>query len=310
MRRRLPPLNALRAFEAAARHGGFVPAAEELGVTPAAISHQIKGLEEHLDLQLFVRQRRAVVLTAAGEALLPGLTEAFDQMARAVTTVQRTLGDDRPLVIATSPSFAAKWLMPRLPAFLERHRDSAVRVETEAVPGDLRSGDVDLAIRCDTGDGEAAEGLDGERLFADRVFPVCAPVLRLAVRTPTNLTTQTLIHDQPESEGLGVGWAGWLHAAGAPTLVPRGELRVSHATLALDAAARGQGVALGRGALVAPELKAGSLVRPFELAVENPCAYRLQHPRGRALRALAASFRDWLMEEAARFRAAEPKLVT
>lgn len=318
MKRHLPPLNSLRAFEAAARHGGFVPAAEELGVTPAAVSHQVKGLEEHLGLQLFVRHRRAVALTAAGEALLPGLTESFDQMARAVRQVRRSMGDDRPLVVATSPSFAAKWLMPRLPGFLGSHPGATVRVETEAAPGDLDTADADLAIRCGLPEGDEAKGVDTDRLFADLVFPVCASVLRMAVRTPTNLTTQTLIHDQPVAEdgvpsadghSIGLGWYDWLEAAGAPTLKPRGDLHFSHTTMALDAAVRGQGVALGRGSLVAPELKAGTLVRPFEIAVASPAAYCLVRPRGRALRPAAAAFREWLLAEAHRFRDAETRIV-
>jgi DNA-binding transcriptional LysR family regulator len=313
MRRRLPPLNALRAFEAAARHGGFVAAAEELGVTPAAVSHQVKGLEEHLSLQLFVRHRRAVALTAAGQALLPGLTEALDQMVQAVDRVRRTMSDDRPLVIATSASFAAKWLMPRLPDFLDSHPDCPIRIETEAAASEGGLGDADMAIRCDLGEPAPGAGLDSDRLFADRLFPVCAPILRMAVRTPTNLTTQTLIHDtRAGSPGDGValpGWLDWLTAAGVPTLVPRAELHFGQATLALDAAVKARGVALGRGALVATELKAGLLVRPFEMAIESPAAYRLLCPGGSALRPAALSFRDWLRREAEHFRETAPQIV-
>lgn len=315
MKRRLPPLNALRAFEAAARHGGFVAAANELGVTPAAVSHQIKGLEEALGLQLFERQRRSVTLTPAGQALLPGLTEAFDQMVRTVETVRRRMSEDRPLVVATSPSFAAKWLMPRLPAFLEAHPELTVRVETESAPGDLEAGDADLAVRCCRSDDPALANLRVDRLFADRLFPVCAPVLRMAVRTPTNLTTQVLIHDHAADsgrrspDGVIFGWAEWLEAAGVPTLRPRGDLCFSHVTMALDAAVRGQGVALGRGALVVGELKAGTLVRPFEKTVESAAPYCLLRPSGRSARPAVGLLRDWLMAESARFLEAEKQIV-
>lgn len=315
MKRQLPPLNALRAFEAAARHGGFVPAAGELGVTPAAVSHQIKGLEEALGLQLFIRQRRSVHLTAAGDALLPGLTEAFDRMAGAVRSVQRRMGEDRPLVIVTSPSFAAKWLMPRLPNFLDAHPNLSVRVETEGGSGSLESGDADLAIRCCAPQEPSLRGLERDRLFADRLFPVCAPVLRMAVRTPTNLTTQTLIHDTPVNgdrslrDGRGGGWQEWLDAAGVPTLQPRGDLAFGHATLALDAAVRGQGVALGRGSLVVGELKAGTLVRPFEMAVDSSAAHCLLRPAGKAPRPAVTLFREWVLGEAKSFLDRENRIV-
>lgn len=306
MRRRLPPLNALRAFEAAARHGGFVAAAEELAVTPAAVSHQIKGLEETLGVPLFVRMHRAVELTSAGKALLPGLTDAFDRMARTVEDVVRQMDSSRPLTVSVSPSFAAKWLVPRLERFLARYPDYAVRFHADQRLVNLHAEDVDMAVRltADPGDLEAVP------LFADRVFPVCAPVLRTALSAPANLSRQTLIYDELyEKAARSYGWKDWLSKAGAAGVRPAKEITYSHLTLCLDAAVRGLGVALGRGSLVEAELKAGTLVRPFQTAGESPLRHHLVWLKERPLRPAAEAFRDWIIEEAIAFRKANPALV-
>lgn len=306
MRRRLPPLNALRAFEAAARHGGFVAAAEELAVTPAAVSHQIKGLEEILGVPLFVRMHRAVELTSAGRALLPGLTDAFDRMARTVDDVVRQMDQSRPLTISASPSFAAKWLMPRLERFLARHPDYPVRIDADQRVVNLYAEDVDMAIRLSENPGD----LETIPLFADRLFPVCAPVLRVALTAPSNLSRQTLIYDTLYEKTTGShGWVSWLARAGAAGLRPLKELSYSHSTLCLDAAVRGQGVALGRGSLVEAELKGGALVRPFQVSSESTLRHYLVWARDRPLRPAAEAFRDWLVEEATAFRKSNPQLV-
>lgn len=308
MRRRLPSLNALRAFEAAARHGSFVDAAEELSVTPAAVSHQIKGLEEALGIAMFVRHHRAVELTMAGRRLLPGLSDAFDRIATAVDGVKPAR--ETPVTITVPPSFAAKWLAPRLEGFMAQHPDVPIRVQAEASVVDLDAAEVDLGVR--TLNGSAEEPTDDrcERLFEDWVFPVCGPLLRMVLKAPANLTMQTVIVDElSEARGGDGTWSTWLEAAGAGTLKPARELRFSHSTLALDAASRGQGVALARGSLVLNEVRAGALVRPFETAIPAGKPYYLVRSRTVPLRPTAQLFHDWLLAEAASFRDDNPKLV-
>lgn len=307
MRRRLPPLNALRAFEAAARHGGFVSAAEELAVTPAAISHQIKGLEDTLGVPLFVRMHRAVELTSAGRALLPGLSDAFDRMARSVEDVVRQMDANRPLTVSVSPSFAAKWLVPRLERFLARHPDYAVRFHADQRVVNLYAEDVDMAIRLTADPGD----LEAVTLFTDRIFPVCAPTLRSVLTAPAALSRQTLIYDELyEKTSKSCGWKDWLAKAGASGLRPAKEITYSHLTLCLDAAVRGLGVALGRGSLVEAELKAGTLVRPFQVTGDTPLRHHLVWLKDRPLRPAAEAFRDWVIEEAQAFRKANPSLVS
>lgn len=297
-KRRLPSLNALRAFEAAARAGGFVTAAEELSVTPAAISHQVKGLEDYLGVPLFVRHHRAIELTAAGARLLPGLGEAFDRMSRAVDEIRPA--DARSVTVTVPPSFAAKWLGPRLERFLARHPDISVKLQADSRVLDLAADEADLAVRFSCGPGMVAD-----RMFEDRVFPVCSPILRASVQVPSNLGAQTLIYDDL-FEGLATtmgaaGWDAWLNASGAGGLKSRKVLQYSHTTLVLDAAVRGLGVALGRGSLVATELFAGTLVRPFERSI--PAGMTLQLVRlDRPLRMGAAAFREWFLEEVRIFR--------
>jgi len=298
---RLPSLNALRAFEAAARHGSFVAAAEELEVTPAAISHQIKGLEEHLGLALFTRHRRAVSLTSAGHRLLPGLSDGFARITAAVAAVAPH--GRGPLTVAAVPGFAGRWLAPRLEAFLAAHPDVAVRLEPKGGPIHPGQEAVDLAV-CTAPVGDGAEPL-----FEDWVFPVCAPVLRVALTAPGNLSMQTLLVDRSaEAEGGGA-WAAWLEKAGVPALKPKEWREFTHAAPALDAALRAEGVALARGSMVAAELRAGTLVRPFEMAVPAGAPYVLLRDGKRDLLGGAQAFRDWLKGEAEAFRAAYPKLV-
>lgn len=305
IKRRLPSLNALRAFEAAARTGGFVAAAEELSVTPAAISHQVKGLEDYLGVPLFVRHHRAVELTAAGQRLLPGLNEAFDHMARAVDAARPA--DSRSVTVTVPPSFAAKWLGPRLERFLARHPDVSVKIQADSRVLDLAVEDADLAVRFSTG-----PGLVSDRMFEDKVFPVCSPILRAGLKVPSNLGAQTLIYDELMEGMTGThgiaGWDGWMTAAGVGGLKARNTLYYSHTTLVLDAAVRGLGVALGRGCLIATEIAAGTLVRPFERTIPVGRSYMLVRP-DRPLRAGPAAFREWFLEEVRIFRESNADLV-
>lgn len=327
MKRRLPPLNAVRAFEVAARHGSFVQAAEELAVTPAAVSHQVKSLEDFLGLSLFVRHHRSVDLTPVGQALLPGLSDAFERMGRSIDDVLKQAKGLGPLTVRAPTAFASKWLMPRLERFYQIFPDVAVRLQTDGrlLPeqaqdeADQVEDDVDLVLRCRplvAGRGGVVSsvpgtGWEGVPLFSERLFPVCAPVLRMGLSAPANLTRQTLLTDEGH-EGLGEGssgWAGWLAVAGVTGLKPASLIPFRHYTQSLDAAQRGQGVALGRGALVEAELKSGLLVRPFQITAASGVIYSLDWPRHRLRRPEAVTFCQWLEQEAAAFRLASPQTI-
>jgi LysR family glycine cleavage system transcriptional activator len=293
----LPPLSALRAFEAAARHLSFKKAADELNVTPAAVGHQVKGLEEFLGVRLFRRLNRAVVLTEAGQACLPDLREGFQKLAAAVDRIRE---HDRPSVLVTSvaPTFAIKWLVPRLARFQARHPDITVRIETTTAMADLTNG-IDLAIRYCDGVGH---GLVAETLFDEEVFPVCAPGLMRsphALRRPADLSHHTLIHVEGESaDPSQPAWRTWLDAAGvADVEVDRG-LRFTQTIAAAQAALDGQGVALlGRTCLL-DDLAAGRLIRPFTLGFPVDYAYRVVSSQQSVDRPAVAAFRAWLQEEA------------
>ena len=209
MGRRLPPLNAIRAFEAAARHLSFTRAAEELNVTQAAISHQIKGLEDVLGIPLFRRLNRALMLTEAGQTYLPPLREALDQIADATARL-KTADSGGALTISTLASFAAKWLVPRLPRFQERHPEIDVLISTTAQMVDFAQQDVDAAIRFGRG---GWEGVRADRLLTEDIFPVCAPSLLEGSKPllkPDDLSGFTLLHDD-----FLYGWTMWLQAVGA-----------------------------------------------------------------------------------------------
>ncbi len=307
MIRKLPPLNALRAFEAAARLGSFVAAAEELAVTPAAISHQVKGLEETLGVALFRRSHRAVTLTREGRRLLPGLSDGFDQIQAAVAAVRPAVRGG-PIVVSCGPSFATKWLVPRLEAFMAHHPEYTVRVEAEARLVDLLAEEVDVAVRLT--DTPPGPDLIAEPLFGERLFPVCAPRLRTGLRRASELALHTLIHDDLIEKLPRAGnWADWLEAAGLAGLQPKRSVHYSFTTLALESAMRGQGVAMGRSSLVCGELQAGSLVKLFDVTVPSGLKYVILHPQGRPEHPGATALRAWLSREAEAFRAQWPDLV-
>jgi len=293
MARRLPPLNALRAFEAAARHLSFTRAAAELSVTQAAISHQVKALEERLGVKLFRRLSRGLVLTEAGQRFLPPVREAFDMLAAAT---ERVVADDRAgtVTITVLPSFAAKWLVPRLLHFRAQHPDIEVRIIADDQLVDFSRDDVDLGIRYGRGDWD---GLEIERLATEDVFPVCSPRLLEGVhplRAPDDLRHHTLLHE----DRLGFDWQTWLMAAGVEGVdVARG-LEFSHASMALQAAIDAQGVALGRTPLVDDDLRDGRLVKPFDISLANDWAYYVVGPPGAWVRPKVAAVRDWLLAEA------------
>jgi LysR family transcriptional regulator, glycine cleavage system transcriptional activator len=294
MPRRLPPLNALRAFESAARHESFTRAAEELCVTQGAVSHQVKALEAELGLKLFNRERQRLVITEAGRNYLEVVRDALDRIAIGTERLlqRQTVG---ALTVSTSPNFATKWLVHRLGRFAEAHPDIDLRVSASLHHVDFAREDVDLAIRHSDG---VAPGLHVTRLCAESLSPVCSPKLmrgRNGLCAPADLARHTLLHVNDRGD-----WQKWLDAAGVKGVdLTRGPV-LNQASMALDAAVDGQGVALARSALAAWDMIGGRLVRPFKLALSVPYAYWIVCPKATAELPKIVMFRDWLLAEAAR----------
>jgi len=293
MLRRLPSLNALKAFEAAARHQSFTKAAEELFVTQGAVSHQVKALETELGLKLFNRERQRLIITEAGRTYLEVVRDAFDRVAAGTDRLLQ-LQKSGVLNVTTSPNFAAKWLVHRLGRFVEAHPDIDLRVSASLQHVDFARDDFDMAIR--HGDGHWP-GLDVTRLCAEELFPVCSPKFlrgRNALRSPEDLKRCTLLHVDDRRN-----WARWLEVAKVGSAdADRGPL-FNQASMAIDAAVDGQGVALARTALAAWDLRAGRLVRPFALALPAPYAYWIVCPKPTAGLPKISTFRAWLLAEAA-----------
>jgi len=294
---RLPSLNALRAFDAAARHLSLTKAAAELSVTPAAISHQIKGLEEDLGVVLFRRVGKELRLTDAAQAAVPTLREAFDRLTEATRRLRAGEGD-RVVTVSAPPSFASAWLVPRLDRFKEDHPELDVRIDASAHLIDFARDAVDIAIRYGSGD---YGDLDTVKLFDDDMFPVCSPRLLTGyrpLRAPDDLARHTLLHyDWTMQPGVRPDWKMWLMAAGADVDASRGP-HFSHQGMALEAAIRGQGVALGSHALCRDDLATGRLVQPFDMIMALDFAYYVVVPRAMLRRRTVVAFRDWILSEA------------
>lgn len=294
---RLPPLNALRAFEAVARHLSMKQAAAELHVTPAAVSHQIRGLEQYLGVPLFRRLNRALLLTDAGQLCLPGVRDGFERLARAMDSLRAS--ERRSVLVASvAPSFATRWLMPRLGRLAAAHPTLELRITADMALADFRRDDVDVAVRFGGG---IYPGLRSDKLFDDTVVPMCSPRLlagKTLLRTPDDLTRVTLLHDESLSRFAGApDWASWLKAAKIEEPNPNRGLRFSHTDHALQAAIDGMGVVLGRRVLAADDLAAGRLAVPFELDLPLAFAYHLVSPEAFADRPKIVAFRDWLLGE-------------
>lgn len=297
MSRQLPPLLALRAFEAAGRHLSFTRAAEELRVTPAAVSHQVKGLEQYLGVRLFVRRPQGLVLTEAGQRALPGLGTGFDELAAAVARIYET-DAARPLTVSVAPSLAARWLVPRLEGFRTRHPGIEVRIDATERLADLRHDDVDIGLRYGAGD---YPGLHVERLAPQRIFPVCSPWLIQGDRPlgqPADLRHHTLIHVDWQRAGISAPtWPRWLASVGVDLPNANAGPRFAQQSMAVQAAVAGHGVALISELLVADDLAAGRLVRPFAHALEEDLTYFLVYLPEAASSPRVRTFRDWLMAE-------------
>jgi LysR family glycine cleavage system transcriptional activator len=301
MLRHIPGLQSLKAFDASARHLNFTRAAAELHVTPAAVSHQIKELEEAVGVPLFQRTSRHMQLTRQGMVLKPAIADALEGITRALQKI-RQVDNPTQVRVTVSPSLAAKWLVPRLDRFLESVPGADVRIDVSSEPLDFDREDIDVAIRF--GDGNYP-GLVVEKLFHDTLFPVCSPELLKGakkLREPKDLMQFTLIHLDWEAQGaVWPNWRMWMLAAGVKDFNDTRGLHFSQTSLALQAAIDGHGVALGDSTLVGDDLASGRLVKPFELALRSPAqfAYHLITRRDTAERPMTKAFRNWIMAEAA-----------
>jgi LysR family transcriptional regulator, glycine cleavage system transcriptional activator len=292
MTARLPSLNGLRAFEAAARHLSFTQAAVELNVTQTAISHQIRRLEEELGLRLFVRRNRALVLTPKARDYLPGVRAAFNDLRLATDRLLRKEGDN-VLTISTLASLAAKWLLPRLSTFQEAHPDIDVRITTSASLVDFKGGDVDGAIRYGRGHWP---GVRAQWLMADELFPVCSPALlkgEYPLRCPQDLARYALLHT---SGGYDDDWRLWLTAAGLPTDISKQRgITFDLILMTVQAAIDGIGVAMGRTSYVQDDIAKGRLVVPFKITLPTDAGFYLVSPEAVTDPPKLRLFRDWLV---------------
>ena len=297
MPRQMYPLNALRAFEASARHLSFVKASEELSVTPAAVSHQVKKLEEYLGLPLFRRLSRGLLLTESGQLLLSELREVFLRLDKAM---ERVIDSDSrgTITVSVAPTFAVMWLIPRLQIFYTLHPDIDVRISTSLGLVDFQRDDFDAAIRLGSGQWF---GLEAIKLFDESVTPMCSPRLLEgpdAINSPDDLRKHVLLHNHSmDYDPDAPTWAAWLEAAGASGVDASRGTHFSLPDHGLQASIDGAGIVLGWRSLAATDVSAGRVVEPFDLALPLGSSFYLVYPEAHALRPNIAAFRDWLMQE-------------
>ena len=291
MARKLPPIGCLASFEATARLLSFSRAAEELSLTPGAISRAIKALEDQVGAQLFERRTRSVRLTAVGEPYVQAVRAALDQLS-AATWALTAHQSSNTLNVSTSDGFAGRWLVPRLYRFHRANGDIDVRVSTTGKLATFLGDTIDIAIRYGGGN---YDGLTSEFLTDEEVFPVCSPKLLKgprALRKPEDLKHHTLIRD-----GYPIDWAAWLSSTGVKSVNPDKGITLDSYTFAVEAAVQGEGVVLGRTMLVKDDLAAGRLVRPFEHALKAHSSFYLVYPSGALRQRKNRAFRDWLFAE-------------
>ncbi len=293
---RIYPLNALRAFEASARHLSYVKAAEELFVTPAAISHQVKRLEDYLGIQLFRRLPNGLLLTDTAQRLLVDLSDVFQRLDIALDRIQdnETQG---ALTLSVAPMFAVKWLLPRLGSFDARHTEIDVRLSASLELVDLQRNGFDAAVRIGKGH---YPGLSTVKLFDESVTPMCSP--RLIETTPLNgpndLQVVTLLHD--DSMGFDADaptWETWLTAAGASAVKTTRGPHFNQPDHALQAAIDGAGVVLGWQYLARDDLAAGRLVQPFDIELPLGSAFYFVCPKALSKQPKLSSFLEWMLDE-------------
>ena len=289
----LPPLNALRSFEATARLMTLAAAAEELNVTPSAISHQIRSLEDVLGVPLFHRVNRRLILTREGQVLLPGLSDAFRRMVAAVSALESNKHQG-VLTVSTLETLAMHWFMPRLPSFQSTHPEIEVRISTTTRVVDFEHDDIDLAIRHGRG---VWPGLSSDFLFALETIPVCSPTLATTgapLDDPADLSQHILLHTDARPDE----WPDWLASAGQPGLTPLRSLIFEKTNFALAAAMKGIGVAIADRHIVAEDIDTGRLIAPFPHALNRDTGYYLVYPANWADHPKIRMFREWLLSVA------------
>ena len=292
-----PPLNSLRAFEATARHLSFQNAAEELSVTPGAISQQIKKLEDILQTPLFHRNNRAVTLTKAGRVLQPDLSRGFESLDDAVQQLKQS-AEHQHITVSMTPSFAAKWLVPRLEKWTAQQPNVDVRISASLGLANFGPDGVDLGVRFGSGN---YDGLTSALLLKESFVVVCSPIFidgSKQIKTPEDLHDHTLIHVSGPQGAPGTDWQEWLKSAGVDGIDTSRGLVFDDTTVAILAAIGGQGVLLSRRALVEDDIAAGRLALPFDLDLPLEFAWRIVAPEGKLKRPEVNAFRDWLLSEA------------
>lgn len=297
-RRRLPPLNALRAFESAARHLNFSRAADELSVTPGAVSQQIQNLEDYVGAPLFKRTPKGLLLTDAAQTALPALREAFDRLAEAASMLTAAV-DGRRLTLTAAPSFAAKWLVPRLGKFEQNHPLVDVWLSAGLELVDLTAGEIDVAIRYGGG---RYPGLEVHRLIGETVIPVISPDLHAQnpLNEPKDLANHVLLHDgSPDPDDSCPDWTMWLAARGLKTVDGARGPRFNQSSLAIEAAVNGRGVALAKRTIAQDDLDAGRLISPLQISTAVDFAYYLVHPKAKGRLPQVKAFISWITAEAA-----------
>ena len=302
-RRRLPPLNALRAFEAAARHLNFSRAADELSVTPGAVSQQIQNLEDYVGAALFKRTPKGLLLTDAAQTALPALREAFDRLAEAASLLTAAV-DGRRLTLTAAPSFAAKWLVPRLGKFEEAYPQVDVWLSAGLDIVDFATGEVDLAIRYGSG---RYPGLEVTRLLSETVIPLASPELlaNTPLNDPADLANHILLHDgSPDADDSCPDWAMWLAARGIKNVDGARGPRFNQSSLVIEAAVNGRGVALAKQTLAQADIDAGRLVAPLQIPTAVDFAYYVVHPKTKGRLPQVKAFVSWIQAEAAAHEAA------
>lgn len=295
MKRSLLPLNALRAFDAAARHMSFKLAADDLAVTPAAISQQIRSLEDILGIELFRRTNRSLVLTEAAQLSLAPLREGFERLEESVDILTESK-TSTVLNVSVSPSFASKWLVPRLAGYYKRRPDAIVKISATMQITDFKAESTDIAIRYGRG---RYDGLYSEEILRETIFPVCAPDLFDGqAATACAVLQHTLIHDDGMADDESApNWTMWLKAAGVEAQDGRPALHFNTHALAIEAAVAGRGIALARSAIAEEDLKAGRLIKPFGEAVPTNFAHHIVCPKDKLKNDRVSDFIEWLREE-------------
>jgi LysR family glycine cleavage system transcriptional activator len=288
----IPSTQALRAFEAAARHLSFQQAAAELNVTPGAVSRQIQTLESALGTRLFQRRHKQVALTQTGRDYLDDIRTPLTQLAAATARV-RDGGDNSALSICAYPTFAIRWFIPRWGRFFDRHPEIDVRLTTSLAPVDFARDDYDLAIQVAT-EGATPPGLQAHKVIDVETVPVCAPALAARLQRPEDLAQVTLLHGDPRPQD----WARWLQFAGVDGIDTEQGLRFESLNLAIQAAIEGLGVAIAIKALLHDDLARGRLVRPFPHARRTRRPMYLLYPETKAPNPKLLAFRDWILSEA------------